>query len=148
MSRDKDDSKDMVIVCGIVHDGNRDSEVILIEKNRPEWQKGCYNLVGGHIKTYENPDDAAAREFGEETNLYFENHQFELVGSMNFGDVSVYTYTIRVDGKYVKNNMKSMTDEKVVSMLIHEVLVHPKIINNLRYIIPKCLVILDGWRDF
>ena len=42
--------------------------VLLIRKNRPEWQKGKLNGIGGHIKVGETPLEAMRREFEEEDN--------------------------------------------------------------------------------
>jgi 8-oxo-dGTP diphosphatase len=44
-------------------------EVILIKKNHPQWQDGLLNGVGGHIEDGEQPADAMAREFAEETGV-------------------------------------------------------------------------------
>jgi 8-oxo-dGTP diphosphatase len=43
------------------------SRVALIRKNRPDWQAGLYNGIGGHVETNELPGDAVLREFAEET---------------------------------------------------------------------------------
>ncbi len=43
--------------------------VVLIEKQRPEWQKGKLNGIGGCIEKDEAPIDAMEREFKEETGL-------------------------------------------------------------------------------
>ena len=40
--------------------------VALIRKNRPEWQQGKLNGIGGHIELGEDPHTAMGREFGEE----------------------------------------------------------------------------------
>ena len=42
------------------------TEVVLTEKQRPLWQKGKLNGIGGHIEEGETPDQCIAREFGEE----------------------------------------------------------------------------------
>ena len=41
--------------------------VALIKKNRPAWQLGKYNGIGGAIMSSESPIDAMVREFQEET---------------------------------------------------------------------------------
>lgn len=51
---------------------NRDmSQVVLIRKDHPDWQKGKLNAVGGHIESDETPAEAMEREFREETGLEF-----------------------------------------------------------------------------
>lgn len=44
-------------------------QVLLIKKNRPEWQKGNYNLPGGHIEEGEVGLECIAREFEEEAGV-------------------------------------------------------------------------------
>ena len=46
-----------------------DRRVVLIRKNRPEWQAGRLNGVGGHVEPGETPVEAMRREFREETGL-------------------------------------------------------------------------------
>ena len=41
-------------------------EVALVRKNRPDWQAGKCNGIGGKIEPNESPDEAMAREFEEE----------------------------------------------------------------------------------
>lgn len=43
--------------------------VLLIQKARPEWQRGRLNGVGGKIEADETPLEAMAREFEEETGV-------------------------------------------------------------------------------
>lgn len=47
--------------------------VWLIEKKKPEWQKGCYNGIGGKIEKGENTLEAAKREIFEESGFFPEN---------------------------------------------------------------------------
>lgn len=56
-------------VLGFAFDSAR-QHVLLIEKNRPEWQAGRLNGVGGKIEPEDrNAFAAMAREFSEETGL-------------------------------------------------------------------------------
>lgn len=41
-------------------------QVALIRKNRPDWQKGRLNGVGGHVEIGETSIQCMEREFGEE----------------------------------------------------------------------------------
>lgn len=45
------------------------SRVVVIRKNRPVWQKGLLNGIGGKIEPGESPLDAMVREFLEETGM-------------------------------------------------------------------------------
>lgn len=45
------------------------THVVLIRKNKPQWQAGLLNGVGGKVEVGETPHDAMIREFGEETGV-------------------------------------------------------------------------------
>jgi 8-oxo-dGTP diphosphatase len=57
-------------------------QVLLIRKNRPTWQAGRLNGVGGHIEPGESPEEAMCREFKEETGerYYRWKHTITLLG--------------------------------------------------------------------
>jgi 8-oxo-dGTP diphosphatase len=44
-------------------------EVLLVRKEKPKWQSGLLNGVGGKAEVHETPLDAMCREFLEETNI-------------------------------------------------------------------------------
>lgn len=44
----------------------KNRRVLLVEKQKPDWQKGRFNGVGGKIEPGETPVEAMAREFREE----------------------------------------------------------------------------------
>lgn len=43
--------------------------VAMVRKNKPEWQKGKLNGIGGKIEAGETPHEAMVREFREETGI-------------------------------------------------------------------------------
>lgn len=55
---------------------NEFRNVLLIEKETPEWQKGKVNGIGGHIEDGESPIEAMAREFDEEVGVEVEAHRW------------------------------------------------------------------------
>lgn len=59
-------------VCGF-HFDKQLQNVVLIWKEKPAWQKGKLNGVGGKIEEAELPLNAMIREFKEETGLHVDN---------------------------------------------------------------------------
>ena len=53
-------------VVGFLRENDK---ILLIKKNRPAWQAGKLNGVGGHIEALETPHAAMMREFKEEAGL-------------------------------------------------------------------------------
>lgn len=58
--------------------------VVLIQKNRPEWQAGKINGIGGKLELNEDPDVAMAREFKEETGVSTNPNDWLGFGRMTF----------------------------------------------------------------
>jgi len=55
-------------------------QVVLVKKNRPDWQAGKYNGIGGKIEEGECATDAMVREFKEETNVYIKHVEWKDFG--------------------------------------------------------------------
>lgn len=92
-------------------------EVVLIRKNRPLWQKGLYNGVGGKVEEDEHQDDAMQREFEEETGCDTHKQDWKLVSKITDEDpdetpFEIYFYTIV--GNLAR--CKTTTDEEIVIM--------------------------------
>jgi len=49
----------------------RGDKVLLVRKNRPKWQAGFLNGIGGEMTLGESPAEAMRREFYEETGGHF-----------------------------------------------------------------------------
>jgi len=75
-------------VAGFMFD-MRNKLVALVQKDRPNWQKGLFNAIGGHVEENEAPLDAMVREFKEETGLVTAReawrHYAKLTGSNDGG---------------------------------------------------------------
>jgi 8-oxo-dGTP diphosphatase len=116
----------------------RRTNVALVTKKRPDWQKGKMNGVGGHIDGLETPVDAMRREFKEETGAEIDN--WKLFCTCNVGDKArVYFFKSFVD-QYVQ--LKNMTDEIVdwynVIRCLRGHTIKP-ILHNLKWLIPMAL---------
>lgn len=59
-------------------------ELVLIEKQRPLWQKGKFNGIGGKIEEGEDPIDSMVREFQEETGVKTDPDKWQNFGIMSF----------------------------------------------------------------
>lgn len=84
------------------------SRVVLIEKQRPDWQRGKLNGVGGKVEIGEGFHAAMAREFYEETGV--EHNDWRLAGIMHGDDWRAYVMTATSEAFWVA---KTTTDEKV-----------------------------------
>lgn len=101
----------MNYVAGFVFDYNLE-RVVLIRKERPEWQQGKYNGVGGKIEPGEYPAQAMAREFEEETGVNIPPCNWtpfgKITGTRDDKEVNLFTAVLRdVD------MCKTVTDEQV-----------------------------------
>lgn len=90
----------MYYVCGFAYaDVARPTpaftEVLLLRKFSPVWQKGKYNGVGGKIESGETIHVAMAREFVEETGVQTDARSWELFHVERFhnGDIVYFMHT-------------------------------------------------------
>ncbi len=71
-----------VLYClGFLFTEERDA-VVLIEKARPDWQRGKFNGIGGHVEDGETPFEAMLREGSEEAGVTVDwQHFATMVGA-------------------------------------------------------------------
>lgn len=105
--------------------------VVLIEKQKPTWQAGKYNGVGGKIEENEDPIDAMVREFEEETGVATEDTDWKLLGYMGGPDWSCDVFYFH--DADVCGNVGTTTDEKVGVFPVNQL---PAVISNLNWLIP------------
>lgn len=124
-------------VLGFMFSESRE-HVILIRKNRPEWQKGKLNGVGGKIEQDEPPIAAMIREFKEETGARWP--KWRHFASMTNSQFIVYCYAAFASGIQVE----SKTDEEIVKVKVSDILTdHHYIIDNLKWLI--CMALDRGF---
>jgi 8-oxo-dGTP diphosphatase len=121
---------------GICFDNNLEN-IVLILKNRPEWQKGKYNFPGGHTEENEIGIDCIIREFREECNIITKDW-IHIGNIKNKDNYIVEIFTLMQNFK----NIKTMTDEKIEIFNINNL--PTNIISNLNYLIPFAF---NFWRQ-
>lgn len=138
--------KDYVLGFAFSRDGKN---VILIEKLRPEWQKGKLNGVGGKVEPEDiSPLHAMIREFKEETGV----DTFERIGDLTNGWTHYGTMTFHNDitgepcriylFKMFSNciyQCKTVEDELVFRISIDDTLTEKPLMHNLPILIPLAL---------
>lgn len=106
------------------------SKVLLIHKNRPEWQKGKVNGIGGHVEDGETAREAILRELREEAGIEIGEWFSVLVLEEKDGIVDVFASVLTGNS----GEVKSITDEKVEWF---EVLSLPEnCMSNLSWMVP------------
>lgn len=126
--------------CGFLFD-NTLTLVVLIEKNRPEWMRGLYNGVGGHIEEGETPLEAMKREFSEEAGLEIDSWIPYCILTSDKSEINFF-YSI-IDGEEIAK-VRTLTDEEVGIFSIEQVKVSAlPIVPNLAWDIPMALMSLN-----
>ena len=84
------DAQSTTYCLGFLFTNDR-KNVVLVEKARPEWQRGKLNGAGGHVEVGERPSEAMSREACEELNTDA-NLQWLPFAVMDGPDWIVYCY--------------------------------------------------------
>lgn len=133
---------DREYVVGFMFDTSHES-VLLIQKNRPTWQAGRLNGIGGRIEGDETPDQAMRREFQEETGVdYAEWERFCTLRDERGWLVHFYL------GSGDLLTAASQTDEMVLCCELRKLQQTP-VLPNLHWLIPMALNLkherIDYW---
>lgn len=124
---------DLDYVAGFLFDESH-LQVALIEKTKPDWQKGKLNAIGGKIEAGELPDNAMRREFLEETGLDISNWKRFCV-LRGESDVNWRVHFYYAIGDLSK--IRQMETEKPFIAGVDAVgRVYDQVIPNLRWLIP------------
>jgi len=113
------------------------TKVALIQKNRPSWQAGKLNGIGGHVESDEDPLVAMHREFEEETGV-----KRNSIGWRYFSTLLGKNYHVDWYKAFGDWDIKTTTDETVSWVAIDDVLnCRVNIIPNIRWLL---LLALDA----
>lgn len=109
VGKDNIEESKMQVVVGLVYDDK--NRVLLIKKNRPDWQKGIYNGIGGKINENETSREAMIRECKEESGLDIDNWKIHNFKTFENG-IQLYYMKAKVEEE-ILNKAESLTDEKI-----------------------------------
>lgn len=123
-------------VCGFLFSQlgeNVSMDVALVWKDKPTWQAGHLNGIGGKIKEDETPAEAMSREFGEEVGIDIPTWNCFCV--LHTRDAIIYFYTQMAEKPFV---LEGQEGEEINW---HDVsLIDPQAcIPNLQWLIPMAM---------
>lgn len=122
-----------------------DGLFLLVEKDKPEWQKGKFNLPGGKIETGETIIECAKRELTEESGLFVDN--MKEFGQILDGDSIVHCMFCTTDRL---SNFELFPDKNETQSIAwhswNSIRNDRRLIANLNIIIPLMLAGQDNWK--
>lgn len=106
--------------------------MLLIEKQRPAWQRGLVNGIGGKVESGETPAEAMAREFLEECGIATQPCVWKHRVTLQHERWCVYFFAAEL----AVLTASQETDEKLVFARMRNL---PRTcIPNLRWLVPLC----------
>ena len=97
------------------------TKVALIRKNRPEWQVGKLNGIGGKLEPTDiNIDHCMSREFKEETGFDTNPEDWDHFAHIYFPNTESSIDCYRIFMNDLEASIKSTTDEQVIICKISE----------------------------
>lgn len=113
------------------------NNVVLIRKNKPEWQLGKLNGVGGRVEVNESPVEAQVREFREEAGKQTIESDWRFFAALCCSDCIINFFSAH--GEFT--GVHTTTDERIEFINISELSDEGRsdFIPNLRWLIPLAL---------
>ena len=121
-----------IYVVGFLFNAARD-RVVLIQKQRPNWQRGHWNGIGGHVMIGEEPHQAMRREFLEETGTDVLSIERFYVG--DYQDHIIHFFRAFDESAYLKS--ETMTDEGIAKVRVDNL--PDSMVRGLNWLIPMAL---------
>ena len=123
------------------------THVALVEKQKPEWQKGLLNAIGGKIEnvwadydlTKQNPEApvvAMVREFVEETGLQTSNDDWAEFCILTGNDFTVHFFYYVMGVHDIGKRLQTVTAERI---LVEPIRHNRRRIANLEWLIPMAI---------
>jgi len=131
---------DYVIVLAL----RNKTDFVLIEKQKPEWMRGLFNLPGGKVELFETSAEAAIRELYEECGIH--SLMPEYIGRIESDDFRIFCYKTEISQLLL--NPRECEVERVFWTTWDEIKNDKRLIQNLRIIIPMMIVGSKDWIIF
>ncbi len=130
--------------CGFLFHGQN---VLLVQKERPDWQRGVWNGIGGKVEQSETPEACMRREFREETRLDILDWDVFAIErgrctETEFGDYMVYFYRAKMEGRVELQTVNDVGER--LQWFHHHNVRGPSVIGNLNWLVPMA----RDWRRF
>lgn len=137
----------VVVYTRKIDEGGAYDDVLLVHKNKPDWQKGRLNLVGGKVEEGEDAITCAVRELKEETGLSPLAFQPKLYcGHIEGTDCVVHCVRLDVDPVAARWLMPREEETEKVEWFTHkEAWGDARLMPNLRIIVPLMHLGVTGW---
>ena len=128
-------------VLGFVMDEKKE-RIVLVHKNRPNFQVGKLNGLGGKIEEGETPVEAMKREILEESGLVIDDNNLNHIGVIEDNKKDDKD-NFKVDVFHATSSnitkAKTLTDEEVIVFRISDALKQENLINHVPQIISTIL---------
>lgn len=128
-------------VVGFAFTGINERDLLMVKKNRPEWQAGKFNGVGGHVEEGETMLEAMAREFYEETGIESTPAKWLRVCTLVFPEARIgffrsnVAWNLAFEATNPQLYGKEFPTDEPVCLMSYDRLPH-NMIPNLKWIIP------------
>lgn len=124
-----------------------ETRCLMVLKEKPSWQKGRLNLVGGKVEPGETPEAAAVRELEEESGFKVSEDDVRVCGRIIGVDCVVYCCScpLWVNGDHPRIQPREGEIEKVEWHQWYNVKNDPRLMPNLQVIIPLLFMDARGW---
>jgi 8-oxo-dGTP diphosphatase len=119
--------------------------VALIEKQKPEWQKGRFNGIGGKVEEGEAFDVAMSREFHEETGVLLPPEAWTKYVEMTGADGRHFALHIFYAVDVALHDVRTMETERVILTSTKAVVQGEfKTIGNVPWLVAMALAVAEG----
>jgi 8-oxo-dGTP diphosphatase len=119
--------------------------VSLIEKQKPEWQKGRYNGIGGKAEEGETLEVAMAREFHEETGVFLRPQEWTQYASLVGANGRHFAVHVFYAVDAALHEVRTVEAERVIFTSVKAVVQGEfKTIGNVPWLVAMALAIAEG----